>query len=285
MSRSSLRRGFAIAATVALVVAVVPFVLFAVPGLVGAEHAFVVLSGSMEPALSPGDIVFVDADTAIASGDIITYGSDVPVTHRVIDSLDGGFVTQGDANENPDSGLVTSEAVLGEVTFSIPVIGRVVLWANTSLGYLGLVIVPLVLLVGNELFEWARRGDGGDGDEDAAVESPIPAIRPIEEEAVEQPTPAVDDSPTGTVALALVDLKLTVAALGILLAYAGWNIRAELGLTGAPDPISVGAATAGIVGILFAGWVTLTAWRAARRPVSTPVAQTDGGYAMEADDE
>lgn len=274
MSDSPIRRGIAVAVTLALVVAVVPFVLFAVPGLVGAEHAFVVLSGSMEPALSPGDIVFVDADAAIATGDVITYaGGDVPITHRVIDSVDSGYLTQGDANEDPDSGVVAADTVLGEVTFSIPVVGRIVLWANTSLGYLALVVVPLFLLVANELFEWARRGD----DE---PDAPIPAIRPIDDSsstASTQPAPAPEPSDPGTVAVALVDLKLTVLALGVLLAYAAWNIRAEFGLTGAPDPISVGAATAGLVGILFTSWVTFTAWRAAQVPMPTPVAQTDGG--------
>ncbi|WP_158601456.1 signal peptidase I [Halosegnis longus] len=280
MSDSPMRRGIAVAVTLALVVAVVPFVLFAVPGLVGAEHAFVVLSGSMEPALSPGDIVFVDADAAIATGDVITYaGGDVPITHRVIDTVDGGYLTQGDANEDPDSGVVAADTVLGEVAFSIPVVGRVVLWANTSLGYLALVVVPLFLLVANELFEWARRGD----DEESDADAPIPAIRPIDDSPSTQPTQTPEPSDSGMVAVALVDLKLTVLALGILLAYAAWNIRAEFGLTGAPDPISVGAATAGLVGILFTGWVTFTAWRTARVSMPTPVAQTDGG--VEVDDE
>ncbi|TKX83266.1 hypothetical protein EXE43_25160, partial [Halorubrum sp. SS5] len=43
-----------------LVAIVVPFVVFAVPQVVGADQSYVVLSGSMEPAMSPGDVIIVN---------------------------------------------------------------------------------------------------------------------------------------------------------------------------------------------------------------------------------
>jgi signal peptidase len=63
--------------------------------------------------------------------------------------------------------------------------------------------------------------------------------------------------------------------MGTLLAYAGWNVYREFSLTAAPTPISVGAFTAGLLGLLFAGWVTLAAWRAARAARSEPESGPD----------
>ncbi|MCW8171877.1 signal peptidase I [Natrialba swarupiae] len=72
-----------------LIAIVVPFVIYAVPGVIGAEYSFVVLTGSMAPAIDPGDVVIVGETepTTIESGDVITFvrdGADTPVTHRVV---------------------------------------------------------------------------------------------------------------------------------------------------------------------------------------------------------
>ncbi|MGB9637103.1 MAG: signal peptidase I, partial [Thermoplasmata archaeon] len=72
----------------------------------------VVTSGSMEPTLSRGDIVFwyPCKITDVHAGDIIVYKSyiekDKYVLHRVIDIKEENgeimLVTKGDANEYPD---------------------------------------------------------------------------------------------------------------------------------------------------------------------------------------
>ncbi|MFC7176169.1 signal peptidase I [Halosegnis marinus] len=277
MTRVTARRVAAVLGTLLLVAAVTPFVVFAVPQVVGADDGFVVLSGSMEPALSPGDVVIVDASTPVRVGDVITYrtgGESVPTTHRVVGAVDGGYETKGDANENVDAGVVPRSAVLGEVVYVIPLVGHVILWANTSTGYVALVVVPLVLLVANELWTWARR--------DREPDAPIPAVRRID--ADPEPVPVANDD----VSLAVVDLKLTVVAMAALFAYAAWNVYREYLAVAAPDPVSVGALTAGLLGLLFAGWVTLAAWRLNRAAASTaaPYAvQTDGGADTEVRDE
>jgi hypothetical protein len=69
--------------------------------------------------------------------------------------------------------------------------------------------------------------------------------------------------------------------MGALLAYAGWNIHREFSLTAAPTPISVGAFTAGLLGLLFAGWVTLAAWRAARTARPEPASKPEPEPASE----
>ena len=263
--------------TVVLIAAVSPFAVFAVPQVVGADEGFVVLSGSMEPAMSPGDVVIVDASGPVGVGDAITYsrpGDSVPTTHRVVGVVDGRYETKGDANENVDAGTVPPEAIVGRVVLTIPFVGHVILWANTPVGYVTLVVGPLVLLGASELLAWARR-EPDERDEEPAASSPgTDADDPAAPDGsdvdgtADRESPAADagsgTGPDGTVSVAAVDLKLTLLAMGALLAYAGWNVHREFSLTAAPTPISVGAFTAGLLGLLFAGWVTLAAWRAAR---------------------
>ena len=148
-----------------LAAVVVPFVVYAVPGVVGADHGLVVLSGSMEPKMSPGDAVIVREVPAseIEEQDVITFqraGSDTPTTHRVLEKqqTENGvaYVTKGDANEERDRGTVPHSRVVGEVIFVIPFIGHVIRFANTQLGFLALVLTPMALFVLSELWELAK---------------------------------------------------------------------------------------------------------------------------------
>ncbi|MEZ3162562.1 hypothetical protein ABNG03_14590 [Halorubrum sp. RMP-47] len=81
-------RNIANAAGVVLLVAVmIPFVVFAVPQVVGADQSYVVLLGSIESARSPGDVIIVNSvpASAIERNDVITFGGqdgDTPTTHR-----------------------------------------------------------------------------------------------------------------------------------------------------------------------------------------------------------
>jgi len=158
------RRAAKIGLVFALLLVVGAFVVQAFPGLVGADYALTVKSGSMEPAIQTGSVVIVKdvpADRAEV-GDVITYRDDGGnlVTHRVIkkhvasESL--RFVTKGDANENPDAEPVYRGDFVGVVTFSIPLIGYVVAFGNTQMGYVAMVLVPVMLLIFNELWELYR---------------------------------------------------------------------------------------------------------------------------------
>jgi signal peptidase len=261
----SLRRVLTVLGTLVVIAMVVPFAVFAVPQVVGADHGFVILSGSMEPAVSPGDVVIVDASAPVEVGDVITFddGKEIPTTHRVIGVEDGQYLTQGDANPNPDGAPIPPDAVLGRVTFTIPEIGHVILWVNTPVGYISLVLVPILLLVGNELLAWARR----DGDSEGDGESPPASVD--DGDSGETPTASAAETPPGTVAVAVADLKLTTLAMAGLVGYAAWNVYGEVTATGAPSPVSVAAATGGALGLLFAGWVTTSAWLRARRERAT----------------
>lgn len=97
-------------------------------------RAYIVLSGSMEPVLQPGDLIVSRraAEDQIDVGDIITFLDEdgVTVTHRVVDYMvkDGQklYQTKGDHNNANDIGLVSIEAVKGKYVFKISGLGKIV---------------------------------------------------------------------------------------------------------------------------------------------------------------
>ena len=101
-----------------------------------------VLTGSMSPAIKPGDVIVVNErdKSNIKKGDIITFkgNGSMIVTHRVIEVVkENGklsFKTQGDANNTPDSELVTSEDVVGSLAFRLPGFGYVLGFLRTPVG-------------------------------------------------------------------------------------------------------------------------------------------------------
>ncbi|KKG66777.1 hypothetical protein DU67_02490 [Methanosarcina mazei] len=116
----------------------------------------------MEPAITANDIVVViPAITQPSVGNIITYrhhfqsdeGS--TITHRVVEVLEEGYITKGDANEIPD-GVVAPEDVIGIVVFKIPFIGALVHFARTPIGYLTIMIIPSFIIIIYEVREIVR---------------------------------------------------------------------------------------------------------------------------------
>lgn len=85
----------------------------------------IVVSGSMEPEIHTGSLVFIDMKKTEAEvGDIIAFekGS-IFVTHRIEKITEEGYITKGDANKTADMGVVTEDAVIGTAIFSIPYVG------------------------------------------------------------------------------------------------------------------------------------------------------------------
>ena len=75
--------------------------------------ASVVLSGSMEPALSVGDLLIVREQAHYEAGDIVVYQSgSMPVVHRIVSISEEGVITRGDANNANDD--IISWEILGE---------------------------------------------------------------------------------------------------------------------------------------------------------------------------
>jgi len=105
-----------------------------------------VLTPSMTPTISPGDVVVtkgIDVDSAkdLRIGDVITFlpypNDPMLVTHRIVAqsvSAKGySFITQGDNNNAPDSwGPVNDYQIRGQVMYVVPKIGYVKQWLGSS---------------------------------------------------------------------------------------------------------------------------------------------------------
>lgn len=108
---------------------------FSVLSFSGVAKARIVLTGSMKPAISPGDIIITTpiANKAPKLGDVIAYqarrfnGQAVAVfSHRIIGGdIKSGFVVKGDANKTPDNQKPVSKDILGVVIFTIPFLGNI----------------------------------------------------------------------------------------------------------------------------------------------------------------
>lgn len=101
-----------------------------VPRLFGYQ-IYAVISGSMEPALPIGSLVYIQGvePAEVKEGDVIAfYGAGeggAVVTHRVLENrtLMGEFVTKGDANPQEDLAPVPYARYIGTAAHSIPGVG------------------------------------------------------------------------------------------------------------------------------------------------------------------
>ena len=116
-----------------------------------------VVSASMEPEISKGDLVVVKvkSGTEVQSGDVVTYypiGDNVTtVTHRVINTMmkDGQVYiqTKGDAVDTADP-LITADDIVGVVVFHIPFVGAIINWIQGHIAIsLGGVMAVLVVYI------------------------------------------------------------------------------------------------------------------------------------------
>lgn len=90
-----------------------------------------ILTNSMYPEISPGDLILVDKrikDKNLEVGTIIQFKkSNISVVHRIIEVVDNAgekqYVTKGDNNISKDSGLVLEEDIVGTVNHKISYFG------------------------------------------------------------------------------------------------------------------------------------------------------------------
>lgn len=118
-------------------------------------HPVVVLTGSMAPAVDPGDVVVHGrpGPEGPRPGQVVVVEDPAQpgalLTHRVVSvAADGTLRTRGDANLLPDSTPVPPEAVLGVGRLLVPAVGRPTVWLRQGrLGPLvGLGVAALAVL-------------------------------------------------------------------------------------------------------------------------------------------
>ena len=121
------------------------------PSFLGYKN-FIVLTGSMEPTLNIGDIVFVKETTDIKEQDIVSFKvNNAVVTHRIIEIKKEDektfYITKGDANSSNDTELLSIENVEGKYSFKISFLGNLILFFQKPIGIFGLFSIFAIVLI------------------------------------------------------------------------------------------------------------------------------------------
>ena len=127
--------------TALLIMLIVLCIPFTLPRFVEYQ-AYTVISGSMEPAIPVGSLVYIKEmePENVLKGDIIAYyggrDSNAIITHRVVENrvIMGEFITKGDANRTEDMNPVSYRNFIGRVEVSVPALGVA---AQSLTGYEG----------------------------------------------------------------------------------------------------------------------------------------------------
>lgn len=127
-----------------------------VPGIFGYKP-LIVLSGSMSPTFNYGDMIVVkDVDTGtLKKGDIVSFKNSKKTitTHRINNIVDGCYETKGDANNSKDVGVVCPKDVVGKYSYKVPVLGTVIMFIQTPIGFIILMSLLILICINVYLYE------------------------------------------------------------------------------------------------------------------------------------
>lgn len=124
--------------TVILLAVIASCLPVTIPRFLGYE-VYNVVSGSMEPEIPVGSILFVEPVEAadVTEGEIIAFRSgESVITHRVTknQTVEGQFTTKGDANEKEDMQTVPYRDLIGRVAGHYPVLGEFLFLYTDTVG-------------------------------------------------------------------------------------------------------------------------------------------------------
>ena len=133
----------------------------AIPRLLGYE-AYNVVSGSMEPALPVGSVIYVEAvdPETVNTNDIIAfYSNGTVVTHRVVENhyFYDEIITKGDANEKEDINPVPYDQFIGRVKWHLPFLGNYLMIYSNPITKVYLMILAFCGVMFNILAGQMRR--------------------------------------------------------------------------------------------------------------------------------
>lgn len=156
-----------------IILVIIVCIPLTVPKLLGYEN-YTVISGSMEPAIAVGSLVYAKPQDAatVEAGQVIVYrpvnGSgdpdEISITHRVVtnDTEKREFITKGDANAQNDMYPVPYSNMIGVVKAQLPFLGSVaVLFASASgkLAILAFLLAGFLLTVIGNLMKPKKKQD------------------------------------------------------------------------------------------------------------------------------
>ncbi len=129
------------------------------------RYSFLDVNGSsMEPLIKDGDYIAIDKNKKekYEIGDVISFitiidSEEKIVTHEIVDVYEDKYVTKGVNNPNIDDKMVSASEIIGVYRgFRIPLLGYVIRFSRTSLGYWLLVIGPLGVMFCITLYEFIK---------------------------------------------------------------------------------------------------------------------------------
>ena len=132
--------------------------------------AYIIISESMIPNINVYDAVVTVrvSEDKIKVDDIITFISKeiqtagTPITHRVIGIVETEtgikYRTKGDNNNTADFALIAPEEVIGKVYLRIPMIGYVQTFMTKPLGWILIIVIPCLLIIGSDVIKLIKNG-------------------------------------------------------------------------------------------------------------------------------
>lgn len=150
------------------------------PALFGYRF-YVVGSGSMRPELEVGDFIIgkeYRAGDAIAVGDVVTYRctsgalAGNTITHKVIsvEKDEGCVITQGVNNPMPDDPVQTGD-ILSVMVARVRLLGWYLRTIEKPIGFIGLFVIPVLMVIGFEIFDFIKSSEKGRETEENANET------------------------------------------------------------------------------------------------------------------
>ena len=122
--------------------------LFARPTwLLDGDTSQLIVSGhSMDGTYRTGDLVVVKRQSSYRVGDIVGFqvpadeaGAGMVVIHRIVGvAPEGGFLTQGDNNPEPDPWRITADDVRGRAALRLPGVGLASSYVRSPIGIAGI---------------------------------------------------------------------------------------------------------------------------------------------------
>lgn len=141
-----------------------------VPGI----SSYTVLTGSMEPLIQTGSIVFVQKSEDFRPGDIISFeAGKINITHRIVAVVNEKgektttlasplskyskppqifYQTKGDANDTADNQPVAQNKVIGKAMFHLPYVGIMIAFLRSIPGFLLFIVLPTLGFILFELW-------------------------------------------------------------------------------------------------------------------------------------
>lgn len=132
-----------------------------VPFLNRYQH-YIIVTGSMEPTINIGDVVVINQQASFNDlnvDDIVAFNTvvnnrEIVVVHYVhsINEEEGTFLTRPENQVNPDNWVLVEDDLVGQYLFRIPIIGRFLVFAQSTTGRIVIILDIILIYILYRLF-------------------------------------------------------------------------------------------------------------------------------------